>query len=95
MSRLMSRQIEVGVHEGSPTRFVRRVRGRAYAYTVTDVLARWVESGQWWIYSPGDGPMPATGERQVWRVEARCADGTGVYDLSADGDSWRLLRIVD
>lgn len=95
MSRLFGHQIQVGVHEGSPTRFVRRIRGRAYAYTVTDVLARWVELGQWWMYSPGDGPAHSTGERQIWRVEATCGHSTGVYDLSYVNDSWRLLRIVD
>lgn len=96
MSRLFGSTVLVSADSGTPTRFVRKAKGRTYVYIVTEVLARWVESGQWWIYSPGDGQHDLTGERQVWRVEAQCGGTRGVYDLShASNSSWRLLRIVD
>lgn len=104
MTRLLGigGQLQVEEREGRPVRFVRSVRGRRRAYVVTDVLARWIESGQWWEYfpsgqnSPGDGRLEA-GEREVWRVEAGVERGssTGVFDLSRAGRRWRLVRIVD
>ena len=99
MSRLFGRPVWVRAQEGTPTHFVRQFRtggpNPVRDYVVTEVLARWVESGQWWMYSPGDGPHSPTGERQVWRVEARSGHNTGVYDLAYDGRRWRLVRIVD
>lgn len=81
-----------------PLRFRRDLRGgRRRTYVVTEVLARWVESGPWWLYRPpgeDQGPDPV-GERQVWRVEASRDGVTGVYDLAHDGRRWRLVRTLD
>ena len=91
--RYRSEPIEVvtGTH-GEPAGF--RWRGRRYA--VRAVVATWVEALPWWS-------IRASGQRQVWRVEAaqRSTGAAGVYDLAWTPDrershgSWGLERVID
>ncbi|MHB8339982.1 MAG: DUF6504 family protein [Mycobacteriales bacterium] len=81
MSRRYSEAIQVVRRDESPDQFLWRER----LYQVRDVLARWVETDQWWAGpqvvglltegtsapSGGDGPGGVgAGEREFWRVEA-------------------------
>ena len=91
--RYRSEPIEVvtGTH-GEPAGF--RWRGRRYA--VHAVVATWVEALPWWS-------IRASGQRQVWRVEAvqRSTGAAGVYDLAWTPDrehshgGWGLERVID
>jgi hypothetical protein len=93
--RYRSESIEVVVGEdGEPAGF--RWRGRRYA--VHAIVANWVEAVPWWLETTRAGQ--ASGQRQVWRVEAAPRTGTtGVYDLYrvADGRDgrWCLGRVID
>lgn len=76
-------------------------------HVVSAVLARWVESSGWWADAPalglltGEAGPPtlevAGADREVWRVEAGSAAGTGVYDLCRHPDTggWALVRVAD
>lgn len=76
-------------------------------HVVRAVLARWREAGSWWTEAPvlamlaGEATPPrldvAGPEREVWRVEAGSAGGTGVYDLArhVETGGWALVRVAD
>jgi uncharacterized protein DUF6504 len=109
MSRRYGAPVEVRRRDEDPAEFLWRGR----FYVVRSVLAHWVETGAWWR-APAGGPTVdgssalaldgavATGEREVWRVEASAgrSAGSGIYDLSFDWDapadrSWTLVRTMD
>jgi hypothetical protein len=76
---------------GSPVRF--RWRGRRYV--IRTVVGMWVEALPWW-----SDHLRASGQRQVWRVEAvRGSGGAGVYDLhrtpGIPDERWALARVID
>jgi hypothetical protein len=107
--RYRSESIEVATDEdGEPAGF--RWRGRRYAVRV--IVATWVEALPWWVDGLGTGLGTdglrvessrvdgASGQRQVWRVEAAPRTGTvGVYDLyrtpRGDRQRWGLERVLD
>jgi len=80
--------------DGAPAVF--RWRGRRY--TVRAIVAAWVEAVPWWLGDTrSDG---ASGQRNVWRVEAAARTGTtGVYDLYRVPRGrrwhWGLERVID
>lgn len=103
--RYRTEGVEVVTDEiGAPVRF--RWRGRRYL--VRAVIVHWVEAVPWWR---GSFPAyPASGQRQVWRVEATGqfggsgdvgrSGGRGLYELSREsrGEScelWQLVRVLD
>jgi hypothetical protein len=64
---------------------------RGGTYRVLSVLGHWREDAAWW--AGGGIEVP---QRDLWRVEAQ--NGTpskGIYELVAEGGSWRLDRIWD
>ncbi|MGB3828423.1 MAG: DUF6504 family protein [Ornithinimicrobium sp.] len=81
-----------------PTAFAWRGRH----HVVRAVVAQWTQRLPWWrmsaaehVGTPGLENHAAL-EHDVWRVEASVGSvwGTGVYDL-AQGEHWRLVRVVD
>ncbi len=70
-----------------PTAF----RWRGSAYRVLSVLGHWREDAGYW--SGGGIEVP---QRDLWRVEARNGSpARGVYELVAEGGTWRLDRVWD
>ncbi|MFV0463243.1 MAG: DUF6504 family protein [Nostocoides sp.] len=70
-------------------------RGRLFV--VRTVQDRWQERRSWW-HTEEETERASSRERWVWRVEASRGGGTGtgVFDLSLDGDRrWLLLRSHD
>ncbi|MEI6361043.1 MAG: DUF6504 family protein [Actinomycetes bacterium] len=85
--------------DGAPAAFCWRGR----RYTVSAVVAAWVEALPWWVdrgQRDGQGRGQGAGQRHLWRVEAAPRTGTfGVYDLYrvlGDGSrEWGLVRVID
>ena len=64
---------------------------RGGRYRVLGVLGHWREDAGWW--AGGGIEVP---QRDLWRVEAQ--NGTparGIYELVAEGGTWRLDRVWD
>lgn len=76
-------------------------RGRLWK--VRAVLARWVETGEWWrLATDGEaGSVDLLREREWWRVEAGKGGSDprdlGVFELFLDwsSGSWRLAGCLD
>ncbi len=87
------------VRPGSPQAFIWHGR----LYVVHQVLAHWHERRAWWRDALDPQPGQLTGidvasrEQHLWRVEASPgqAFATGVFDLTADDQDWRLVRVAD
>ena len=80
----------------TPVQFIWRGR----TYLVCAVLAHWIEGVAWWRRSDPDGRAGGhSGDREVWRVEARPRRSVGVpgvYDLCCDPpERWHLARAFD
>lgn len=101
--RRYAEPVEVRQRDDVPEQFLWGGR----LHVVCAVLARWMESGGWWAGSSvlgmlaGESPaatLEVEGpEREIWRVEAGSAGGTGVYDLCrhVDTGGWALVRVAD
>ncbi|MEO8827869.1 DUF6504 family protein [Lapillicoccus sp.] len=84
---------------GSPQAFIWHGR----LYVVRRVLAHWHERRAWWrdALDPAVGEPTgidvASREQHLWRVEASPgqAFSVGVFDLTADDQDWRLVRVAD
>ena len=96
VSRRYGEPIAVWTSETSPGA-PQRFRWRRHTYAVTEVLGRWVEAARWWQSGSGaagaeSGP---TGQRLLWRVEARSGTRTGVFDLCRTPAGWSLRAVLD
>ncbi|MGH8868880.1 MAG: DUF6504 family protein [Actinomycetes bacterium] len=103
MTRLYAEPVEVRRAEDAPAQFLWRGR----LYVVREVLATWLQAGEWWRgrppagadASPDAGPVLDDGEREYWRVEAAAGRtaARGVYDLCFDWSTgaWTLTRTMD
>jgi hypothetical protein len=79
--------IEVRVSGRRPVPAAFRWRGRIYRVLV--VLGHWREDTAYWS---GGIAIP---QRDLWRVEALGAAGSGIYDLACESGAWHLDRVWD
>lgn len=64
---------------------------RGHRYRVVALLGHWREDAGYW--HNGGISIP---QRDLWRVEAHNGrPASGVYELSHEGDTWRLHRVWD
>ncbi len=95
MTKRYREPVEVHVDDADSTAEDRAVpagfTGRGGRYRGRAVLGHWREDAAYW--TGGGVEVP---QRDLWRVEAQNGTPTrGIYELVAEGGTWRLDRVWD